>query len=68
VLTQWDHRYGITVSHATADSLAVEFASLPDKSDDLVAEIVDLFPGAADNKQELQAELDKSKKLFLCWD
>ena len=68
ILTQWDEKYGVTVSDAKADSLAVNFLSLPENLDDFFREILNLCPDASENERELLKELTKNKKLFLWWD
>jgi len=68
VLTQWDAMYGLTVSDANGDSLALLFSSLPEDLDGFLTEVTSLCPDASDNESELRQELTMNKKLFLWWD
>lgn len=67
-LTRWDAEYGITVTDADADRLAVRFASLPEELDDFFREILRLCSEASDYKRDLLKELANNKMLSLWWD
>jgi hypothetical protein len=68
VIEHWDAEYGVMVTDAKADSLALEFQALPDALDQFVPDIVSVCPEAAESKSEILGVLAKDRRLFLWWD
>ncbi len=67
-LAAWDEQLGVSVRDASGDSVSLEFEALPKDLSGFVAAAIELCPDAIDGKEELTAELRKSKTLFLWWD
>lgn len=68
VLARWDKTYGVAVSDASGDSLAISFSSLPENFEEFFQEVLDLCPDASEGERELIKKMKKNRTLFLWWD
>ena len=67
-LTRWDKAVGVTLDDATHDDMTITFGSLPDKGDELYADILRVCPELADSADELFDEMRSSRTLSFWWD
>ncbi len=67
-LSRWDERYGVSVRDATASSVSLEFAALPEDPGGFLEEVIDLCPDAYEGGTALLEELRQARVLHLWWD
>jgi uncharacterized protein YciU (UPF0263 family) len=67
-LTRWDNAVGVTLDDATHSEMTITLGSLPQKGNELYADILRVCPELADSADELFEEMGSSKTLSFWWD